>query len=109
MLLQYGSMGQITHTQKIGHSPKIRRSASHWPAAHSKSGTKIGYPADWLEYFGHQRGDGSGDVFFHLDPLWADPEIDFVGVDNYMPLSDWRDGFEHADAVEDWPAIYDRA
>ena len=48
-------------------------------------------------------------MFFHLDPLWADPEIDFVGVDNYMPLSDWRDGFEHADAVEDWPAIYDRA
>jgi hypothetical protein len=41
-------------------------------------------------------GDGSGDVFFHLDPLWADPEIDFVGIDNYMPLSDWRDGFEHA-------------
>ena len=21
--------------------------------------------------FGHQPGDGSGDVFFHLDPLWA--------------------------------------
>jgi hypothetical protein len=50
-----------------------------------------------------------GDVFFHLDPLWADPEIDFVGIDNYMPLSDWRDGFEHADAAEGWPAIYDRA
>ena len=31
----------------------------------------------------------TGDVFFHLDPLWADPEIDFVGVDNYVPLSDW--------------------
>ena len=26
-----------------------------------------------------------------------------------MPLSDWRDGFEHADAAECWPAIYDRA
>ena len=26
-----------------------------------------------------------------------------------MPLSDWRDGFEHADAAEGWPAIYDRA
>jgi len=73
------------------------------------SGTKIGYAADWSEYFGHQPGDGSGDVFFHLDPLWADPEIDFVGIDNYMPLSDWRDGFEHADAAEGWPAIYDRA
>jgi hypothetical protein len=37
------------------------------------------------EYFGHQPGDDSGDVFFHLDPLWSDPEIDFVGIDNYMP------------------------
>ena len=73
------------------------------------SGTAISYAADWSEYFGHQPGDGSGDVFFHLDPLWADPEIDFVGIDNYMPLSDWRDGFEHADAAEGWPAIYDRA
>ena len=73
------------------------------------SGTRIGYAADWSEYFGHQPGDGSGDVFFHLDPLWADPEIDFIGIDNYMPLSDWRDGFEHADAAVGWPAIYDRA
>jgi len=73
------------------------------------SGTKIGYAADWSEYFGHHPGDGSGDVFFHLDPLWADPEIDFIGIDNYMPLSDWRDGFAHVDAAEGWPAIYDRA
>ena len=72
-------------------------------------GTKIGYAADWSEYFGHQPGDGSGDVYFHLDPLWSDANIDFVGIDNYLPLSDWRDGFEHADALEGWPAIYDRA
>ncbi|MBP7002260.1 glycoside hydrolase TIM-barrel-like domain-containing protein [Amaricoccus sp.] len=61
--------------------------------------TKIGYAADWSEYFGHQPGDGSGDVLFHLDPLWAHPAIDFVGIDNYMPLSDWRDGSGHADAA----------
>jgi hypothetical protein len=60
--------------------------------------TKIGYAADWSEYFGFQPQDGSGDVFFHLDPLWADDEIDFVGIDNYMPLSDWRDGTDHLDA-----------
>ncbi|MCC1492747.1 glycoside hydrolase TIM-barrel-like domain-containing protein [Cognatishimia sp. F0-27] len=99
----------------------IRSGASTYPAVQAYrdlladvrsilgSGTKIGYAADWSEYFGHQPVDGSGDVFFHLDPLWADPEIDFVGVDNYMPLSDWRDGFEHADAAKGWPAIYDRA
>lgn len=59
---------------------------------------KIGYAADWSEYFGHQPADGSGDVIFHLDPLWADDVIDFVGIDNYMPLSDWRDGAGHLDA-----------
>jgi hypothetical protein len=53
--------------------------------------TKITYGADWSEYFGHQPADGSGDVLFHLDALWAHDDIDAVGVDNYMPLSDWRD------------------
>ena len=65
----------------------------------------IGYAADWSEYFEHQPGDGSGDVFCHLDPLWADPEIDFIDIDNYMPLSDWRDGFDHLDAAEGSPKI----
>jgi hypothetical protein len=70
---------------------------------------RISYAADWSEYFGHQPGDGSGDVFFHLDPLWAHPAISFVGIDNYMPLSDWRDGWSHADAAAGWPAVQDRA
>jgi len=54
--------------------------------------TKITYGADWSEYFGHHPLDGTGNVYFHLDPLWAHPAIDAVGIDNYMPLSDWRDG-----------------
>ncbi|MYM54151.1 baseplate multidomain protein megatron [Thalassovita mangrovi] len=66
---------------------------------------KLGYAADWSEYFGYHPQDGSGDVFFHLDPLWADEEIDFIGIDNYMPLSDWREGEDHRDAA--WGAIYD--
>ena len=53
--------------------------------------TKLTYGADWSEYFGYHPQDGSGDVFFHLDPLWALPAIDAVGIDNYMPLADWRD------------------
>ncbi|MES2916817.1 MAG: glycoside hydrolase TIM-barrel-like domain-containing protein [Pseudomonadota bacterium] len=56
---------------------------------------KISYAADWSEYFGYHV---DGNVYFHLDPLWAAPEIDFIGIDNYMPLSDWRDGEVHADA-----------
>ena len=58
---------------------------------------KLGYAADWSEYFGYHPAD-TGDLHFHLDPLWADPEIDFVGIDNYMPLADWRQGEDHADA-----------
>ncbi|MCF3974798.1 baseplate multidomain protein megatron [Paracoccus salsus] len=57
---------------------------------------RIGYAADWSEYFGHHPGNG--ELFFHLDPLWSDDNIDFIGIDNYMPLSDWRDGDDHLDA-----------
>ncbi len=69
------------------------------------AGVKIGYAADWSEYFGYR--DGSDNLYFHLDPLWADSNIDFVGIDNYMPVSDWRDGEVHADAS--WGSIYDLA
>ncbi len=65
--------------------------------------TKISYAADWTEYFGHQHGDGS--LTFHLDPVWASPNVDFVGIDNYWPLSDWRDGSHLDEAVAD--SIYD--
>jgi len=99
----------------------IRSDASTYPAVQALrdlaadlrnilgGATQISYAADWSEYFGHQPGDGTGDVFFHLDPLWADGNVDFVGIDNYMPISDWREGFEHLDAQDGWPAIYDRA
>jgi len=42
--------------------------------------TKITYGADWTEHRGHQPQDGSGDVYFHLDPLWASNDIDAVGI-----------------------------
>jgi hypothetical protein len=63
---------------------------------------KLTYAADWTEYFGYHA---DGNVYFHLDPLWADPETDFIGIDNYMPLSDWRDGEDHADAG--WGSVHD--
>ena len=60
------------------------------------SGVAISYAADWSEYFG--RHDGA-DVIFHLDPLWADANIDYVGVDWYPPLGDWRSGDGGVDGV----------
>lgn len=65
-------------------------------------GVKLSYAADWSEYFGHHVG---GDVTFHLDPLWADPNIDYVGIDWYPPLGDWRSGEGGVDALAfDGPA-----
>ena len=61
------------------------------------SGTKLSYAADWTEYSGYQS---AGEKFFHLDPLWASPNIDAISIDNYMPLGDWRDGENHADAAQ---------
>ncbi len=65
---------------------------------------QVGYAADWSEYFGYQPV-GENSQYFHLDALWADDAIDFIGIDNYMPLSDWRDGDDHADAS--FGTIYD--
>ena len=62
---------------------------------------KLSYAADWSEYFGYHVEDN---VYFNLDPLWADPNIDFIGIDNYMPLSDWREGEVHADSA--WLTVH---
>lgn len=52
-------------------------------------GSLVSYAADWTEYHSQQYPDGS--LRFNLDPLWADPNIDFVGIDNYLPIADVRD------------------
>jgi hypothetical protein len=57
---------------------------------------KLSYAADWSEYFGRQAG---GAVVFHLDPLWADANIDHVSIDWYPPLTNWREGAGGADAA----------
>jgi hypothetical protein len=86
---------------------RIRDSAATYPAVAALktlaadvraivgAGTEIGYAADWSEYNNHQAGDGA--VLFNLDPLWSDANIDFIGIDNYLPLADWRDGTAQAD------------
>ncbi len=43
---------------------------------------KVTYAADWSEYHHTDRG------WYHLDPLWASPHIDFIGIDAYFPLTD---------------------
>lgn len=58
------------------------------------SGCKVGYAADWSEFVHDLPSEG---LWFHLDPLWSNSNINFVGVDNYLPMSDWRDGGAHLD------------
>jgi hypothetical protein len=55
--------------------------------------TKVGYAADWSEQT-HESAQGQ---WFNLDPLWSSANVDFVGIDNYMPMTDWRDGGAHLD------------
>jgi hypothetical protein len=45
------------------------------------AGTKITYAADWSEY--HHTDGG----WYNLDPLWASPNIDMIGIDAYFPLT----------------------
>ena len=41
----------------------------------------VTYAADWSEYH-HTEGG-----WFNLDPLWASPDIDVVGIDAYFPVT----------------------
>lgn len=68
---------------------------------------KVLYAADWSEYFGYQPPDGSSDVYFHLDPLWASSSIDAIGIDVYWPLADWREGRAHLDYQAGHRSIHD--
>ncbi len=70
------------------------------------AGPQIGFaagPETW-----HSHHPAPGEVRFPLDPLWAHAAIDFIGVEAYWPLADWRDGDDHLDAAL-WPAPQDRA
>ena len=72
--------------------------------------TKVTYAADWTEIAPYQTskfGGPAGEIFFHLDKLWADSNIDAIGIDNYWPLADWRDGTSHLDWQAGTRTIYD--
>jgi hypothetical protein len=68
--------------------------------------TRISYGADWSEWQGVTIG---AEKYFHLDPFWADANVDFIGIDQYAPLADWRDGFDHADLRAGWKSAHERA
>ncbi|MGC1860253.1 MAG: glycoside hydrolase TIM-barrel-like domain-containing protein [Methylocystis sp.] len=57
----------------------------------------ITYSADWSQWMGARHAGVTG-IFPHLDTLFASSDIDFVSIDNYMPLSDWTTGDGGLDA-----------
>lgn len=65
---------------------------------------KISYAADWSEYHSYHDGD---DVHFNMDTLWANENVDFIGISYKMPISDWRDGKTHLDWQAGYTSIYD--
>lgn len=87
---------------------RVRASATSFPAVTALialagevrtllgPGVKISYGADWTEYGGYQP-PGTNDLRFPLDPLWANANVDFIGLDWYAPLTDRRDGDPRAD------------
>lgn len=116
MVLHYAMLAQIAGGveailvgSEMAALTRVRSAAGVYPAAGAfaalagevkaivGAGTKVGYAADWTEYGAHVRGGGA-ELRFPLDPLWASASLDFIGVDWYPPLADWRDGDAHLDA-----------
>ncbi|MBS7541997.1 baseplate multidomain protein megatron [Ancylobacter oerskovii] len=89
---------------RVRSSPGVYPAAQHYAALAAEvkatvgAGTLVSYAADWTEYGAHSL-DGGEEVRFPLDPLWASPAIDFIGIDWYAPIADWRDGDVHLDAA----------
>lgn len=70
--------------------------------------TKVTYAADWSEWCNYCPSDGSNDVLFHLDPLWSSTNIDYIAIDNYFPISDWRNTSTELD-YQAYSSIYEIA
>ncbi|WPX97782.1 baseplate megatron protein TIM-barrel domain-containing protein [Candidatus Fokinia crypta] len=74
------------------------------------SNVLISYAAHWLEY--HHTDEG----WYHLDDLWSDPNINFIGINNYMPLIeehtsnyDVKDIIKYFDSGEGYDYLYERS
>ena len=110
LCMRAGGVGGFLVGSELASLTRVRSASGAYPAANALAllagdvkgllgeSTKVSYGADWTEYGAHVL-DGGTEVRFPLDVVWASPNVDFVGVDAYFPLSDWRDGIDHADAV----------
>ena len=111
-----GGVEEFLLGSELGGITKIKAGVVYHPSvAHLKQAaqnikailpdTKLSYGANWDEYGGYGRGE-ERTHYHHLDPLWIDPNVDFVGINYYMPLADWRDEHGHLDSIDN-PSVYD--
>lgn len=58
----------------------------------------VTYAGDWSEY--HHTDGG----WYNMDPLWASPDIDVIGIDAYFPLTDIldTDDISKEDIINGW-------
>jgi hypothetical protein len=95
---------ELVGLTRVSEAPGVYPAAWHLKALAAQVRALVGgatlltYGADWTEYGADVR-DGGSEVRFPLDPFWADPNVEAVGIDWYPPLSDWRDGESHLDAA----------
>jgi len=77
-------VGMTSFTDKANNYPAVNHLVSLAAKVKATLGkeAKIAYAADWSEY--HHTDGG----WYNLDPLWASPNIDFVGIDSYFPLTE---------------------
>ena len=106
---QAGGVDAFLLGSELASLTRVRSASGAYPAVNALAqlahdvkgllgaGVKLSYGADWTEYGAHVR-EGGNEVRFPLDPFWASPDVDFIGIDAYFPLSDWRDGTAHLDA-----------
>jgi len=107
---QVGGVDAFLIGSELAALTRVRQASGVYPAANALvalagdaksilgAATKVSYAADWTEYGAHVLAGGA-EVRFPLDVVWSSPSVDFVGVDFYAPLSDWRDGTTHLDAA----------
>ncbi len=71
------------YTNTPGNYPAVNQLVNLASLVKADLGTsvKVTYAADWSEY--HHTDGG----WYNLDPLWASPSIDMVGIDSYFPLT----------------------
>lgn len=54
---------------------------------------EVSYAAH-LNEWNNDKGVTNSYVNFNMDPLWANPNLDYIGLSWFSPLTDWRD--QHA-------------